>query len=375
MAYADDLVIMSKSADGLQRLLSTASIMADKLKLKLKPAKCASLSMECRKCPVVRSVKFLVQGNVIPALSEEQHYCYLKVPIGLYRLNESLESLAVKMGEDLQRIDSSLLAPWQKLDAYCTFIQPCAAYTLRAGDCQKKHLKKLRGELVRIARTICNLPTRATTNFVFADRRGGGLGFIDINIDADIQTVTQAVRTLFSPDDTTRIIASAQLTSVVHRTIHCPPTEETDLFVSGSMDGDLANSGNSGQISTLWSRARAAARQLKISIIGSLSGSVTTKTSAGREIAAKVITTALRAASREQYTTKLLALPDQGKVARCLHRDAYINVSSWIPSGNFVRFCDWRFIPPHPFELSANQRSGEAMDPPDQRIVSPLQLS
>ena len=79
MAYADDLVIMSKSADGLQRLLSTASIMADKLQLKFKPAKCASLSMECRKRPVVRSVEFLVQGNVIPALSEEQHYRYLGV--------------------------------------------------------------------------------------------------------------------------------------------------------------------------------------------------------------------------------------------------------------------------------------------------------
>ena len=149
LAYADDLVIMSKSADGLQRLLSTASIMADKLQLKFKPENCASLS--------------IVHGNVIHALSEEQHYRYLGVP------NESLESLAVKMGEHLQQIDSSLLAPWQILDAYHTFIQSFAAYTLCASDCQKKHLKKLCGELVKIAWKVWNLPTRGTTNFVFAD--------------------------------------------------------------------------------------------------------------------------------------------------------------------------------------------------------------
>ena len=45
--------------------------------------------------------------------------------------------------------------------------------------------------------------------------------------------------------------------------------------MSGSMDGDLGNSSNSGQISTLWSRARADASRLKISIIGSVSSSVT----------------------------------------------------------------------------------------------------
>ena len=345
LAYADDLVLVSKSAEGLQQLLNTSSTMATKLGLRFKPAKCATLSLDCRSHPPVQQGAFTIQGNAIPALTEEQHYRYLGVPIGLYRTGADLETLATKMADDLQRVESSLLAPWQKLDAYRTFIQPCAAYVMRAGECQKKPLKRLRGELVRTARKICNLPTRAATNFVFADRRAGGLGLIDPNVDADIQTVTQAVRMLSSPDDTTRTVAVAQLTSVVHRTIHRPPTEEeADQFLSGSMEGDLANSGNSGQISTLWSRARAAARRLKIGFVGCFSGSVTTKTSAGREAPAKSITTILRAAARENYTQELLSLPDQGKVAQSLHQDPFINGSSWMVAGNFIRFCDWRFI-------------------------------
>ena len=344
LAYADDLVILSRSSDGLQHLLDTASIMATKLQLRFKPTKCASLSLDCRRGVQVHDTAFIVQDNAIPVLTEEQHYRYLGVPIGVYRTDVDLEQLVTKMTDDIQRIESSLLAPWQKLDAIRTFVQPCLAYALRAGDCRKKSLRRLRSNLVRTARKVCHLPTRATTNYIFADRRAGGLGFIDPNVDADIQTVTQAVRMLSSQDTTTRAMATRELSSVVHRTIHRPPTEdEADAFLSGSMEGDLSNSGYCGW-STLWSRARGAARRLKVTIRGCFSGSVSTKSSTGQEIAATTVTTALRAASRETYTSKLLALPDQGKVARSLHRDRFNNASSWMSSGSFIRFCDWRFI-------------------------------
>ena len=85
---------------------------------------------------------------------------------------------------------------------------------------------------------VCNLPTQATTNFVFDDRLAGGLDFINVNIDADIQTVTDCLHA-FLPRRMTppEIITSAQLFSIVHRTIHHPPTKkETDLFLSGSME-------------------------------------------------------------------------------------------------------------------------------------------
>ena len=69
---------------------------------------------------------------------------------------------------------------------------------------------------------------------------------------------------LCSPDDTTRAMAVAKPTSVVNCTIRKPQTEEDmDLFLLGSMEGDLVTSGNSGQISTLWSRARVVVRLLK----------------------------------------------------------------------------------------------------------------
>ena len=177
LAYADDLVLLSNSGEGLQKLLVTASAMATKLRLTFKPSKCATLSLACRRGQRVLPSVYQVQGGGIPALTEEEHYRYLGVPIGLYRSGESLEALVAKMTEDIGKVESSLLAPWQKLDAIRTFVEPCASYVLRAGDCRKASLRRLRSVIVKTVRKVCSLPTRATTNYVFADRKVGASAF------------------------------------------------------------------------------------------------------------------------------------------------------------------------------------------------------
>ena len=48
--------------------------------------------------------------------------------------------------------------------------------------------------------------------------------------------------------------------------------------------------------------------------------------------------------SQECSSKRLLALPDQGKVARALTCDSFASSSSWIYSGLNLRFSDWRFI-------------------------------
>lgn len=345
LAYADDLVIMSKTPEGLQSLLSTASEQADALRLTFKPQKCASLSLTCRNGTRVLPKNFVVQGQPIPALREEAHYRYLGTPIGLYRSDEDVIRLTEKMTSDLDVIASSLLAPWQKLDAIKTFVQPCLSFTMRAGETQKKHLNKLSSALIRAVKKICCLPTRASNSFIFADRSAGGLGLQHISTEADIQTITQAMRMLSCADKTVSTIALTQLRSVVHRTIKEAPTDDhMDQYLSGSMDGPLANSGNSGQISTLWSRARSAARRLKVSISGSATGEVLLSDGDGNTSTPRSVCRFLRDLTRKKFSSSLTALPDQGKVASSLRTDTFSNGSSWLQSGKFLRFCDWKFI-------------------------------
>ena len=48
--------------------------------------------------------------------------------------------------------------------------------------------------------------------------------------------------------------------------------------------------------------------------------------------------------TQDRAFQKLLNLPDQGKVARAMVKDAFANGSSWMFTGLNMRFKDWRFV-------------------------------
>jgi hypothetical protein len=113
---------------------------------------------------------------------------------------QSLESLVDDLSTDLDRIQSSLLAPWQKLDCIRTFIQPCLTFALRAGEPQKQSLTKYKKKLIETVRSICNLPLRATSYIIFASSRVGGLGFQDPLLEVDAQSFKASAKLMSLPD-------------------------------------------------------------------------------------------------------------------------------------------------------------------------------
>ena len=60
----------------------------------------------------------------MPALKDGEHYRYLGVQTGARRCERALSSLIEDATGTLDRIRTSLLALWQKLDAIRTFVQP-----------------------------------------------------------------------------------------------------------------------------------------------------------------------------------------------------------------------------------------------------------
>ena len=90
--------------------------------------------LNCKGGTKVLNTEYYVQNKTIPSLKKEEPYRYLAVPVGIeveqHEANEICEQLII----DLDKIEKSLLAPWQKLDAIRTFLQPRLSYILRAGD-------------------------------------------------------------------------------------------------------------------------------------------------------------------------------------------------------------------------------------------------
>ena len=62
------------------------------------------------------------------------------MPIGLVNNIDDIPNIVPRLIQHVEIIGSSLLAPWQKLDAIQTFIQPCLTYALRAGNPEMQSL-------------------------------------------------------------------------------------------------------------------------------------------------------------------------------------------------------------------------------------------
>ncbi len=226
LAYADDLVIISRKKDRLQKLLNTASSTATDLGLSFRPDKCASISLTClnNSQSSFELNEFIVQNQPIPPLERENPYKYLGVPIGLTHDPDNIWDLVQDLTRDLESIEKSLLAPWQKLDMIRTFPQPSLTFALRAGFPKKENLLVYRSHLVATVRRICALPTRASASYIFAHKRVGGLGLLDPTLEADVQAIIHAVKMLSSSDPTVMNIANAEVNQTVRLASRSNPT-------------------------------------------------------------------------------------------------------------------------------------------------------
>ena len=97
--------------------------------------------------------------------------------------------------------------------------------------------------------------------------------------------------------------------------------------------------------SSLWSRVRMACRRLRVSFHYSEQvDEVSIVAEDSDPIKSRVVTTFLHRLVQSRFGDELMALRDQGKVARCLSNDLYGNGSTWHCTGLNISFKDWRFV-------------------------------
>ena len=250
---------------------------------------------------------------------------------------DELDSLVTRLCDDRDKINDSLLAPWQKLDAIRTFVQPCLTFVLRAGEPDKCSLIKYRRKLIEVVRNICKLPSRATQNIIFASVKVGGFGLQDPILEVDIQTIVQAIKMLSSSDPVVANISKAELRQSVHFAArNNPAVSPINDFLPGSTTGNFHPDRIRYRTHSLWTRARKACRNLCVKFH--------VPDYDPRRCKASDACFQLHRFSQECSSKRLLALPDQGKVARALTCDRFGSSSSWIYTGLNLRFSDWQFI-------------------------------
>jgi len=87
--------------------------------------------------------------------------------------------------EKLVKLNASLLAPWQKLEVFRAYLIPSLAHHLASGKVMKSCLTDLDDECALFLKSVANVPPSATREFLYADRRIGGLGMAKLTEDCD----------------------------------------------------------------------------------------------------------------------------------------------------------------------------------------------
>ncbi|GFS38785.1 reverse transcriptase domain-containing protein [Nephila pilipes] len=227
-----------------------------------------------------------------------------------------------------------------------------AEFLCRNSHIQKRDVADLDKTLISTGKRILNLPTRANVNLVHLSTNKGGAALPLFRALLDVHAISHAFRLLASDDQLTSDVAFAGLRGVVRKKILRDPTpSECAEFLNGNKAGDFAR--ESGDLSTLWSRARQAADRLfkfikfswtfneelgcfNLNIYRSPNPVCVVPSTAG------LVARLLRDDLESFYIMQLSSLVDQGKTVEVFSQHPASN--HFLQAGDFTRFCDWNFI-------------------------------
>ncbi|KAL1484160.1 hypothetical protein MTO96_032752 [Rhipicephalus appendiculatus] len=261
LAYADDLTLLAEDPATLQCRLNVVTALSDRLRLRLKPAKCRTLHLS-RLHPVgTRPTTFTVGGVPVPALADFEGHRFLGRPVGFRVLpDQTTVDEAIHLG---RRLLSSMFTPWQRLDAIKTFLYLALSFAMRVGLASKGEWHHLDEELRPLIKKTLYVPARASNEYVYGSAHAGTAGIPLAAELSDICRVDGAFKLLSSTDPEVRQRVREELDRVVSRRLWRPAeTEDTEAYLSGDTESDFRQTAT--QLQSVWTEARKASRRLSV---------------------------------------------------------------------------------------------------------------
>ncbi|CAG4931226.1 unnamed protein product [Parnassius apollo] len=258
LAYADDIAILADSPEGMRRLLNAAEEGARSVGLVFNPAKCATLHMKCDCESAVQDTVFNIQGDAMKSMGPNDCNEHLGIPTG-FDIRQTPTSALKRLIADVKKIDQSLLAPWQKLDAVGTFVLPRLYFITQGADVEKEYMREIDRNVKNFAKRWLILPQRASSELVFLPPSMGGGGLMPLSDLLDLYTVTHAFKMLCATDDLVSVLAREGLLETVSERLRKVPSNiDMARYLSGDLDLPRSSSRSS-----FWTKARSAARRIQ----------------------------------------------------------------------------------------------------------------
>lgn len=343
LVFADDMVLISQTQEGLQKALDAAGQSSDWAGLKFNSQKCASLHIDGKNRTAPTNHQFTIQNDQMRSMDANEAYKYLGVYVGFGLQPAGLDEIDT-VRRELIAVDESMLKPWQKFDALKMFTLSKLGFALRNATVPRKPLNQLDRELKTKMKKWLNLPSRASAEPLYLANNIGGMGAFPVSLLSEICILVQASKMLNASDQSVADIAIHCLQEVAGKGNEIATTTQAARFLNGGNGNDISHNG--GGLGTLWTRARTALPKV----------AKTTKIEwqPGRQHHQKMslyvnngpifdkLEFQIKGAIRRKMAENLAAKPDQGKVFEVTSKNIVSN--KFCRDGKFLRFCDWRFI-------------------------------
>ena len=224
LAYADDIALVATSNSCLQAMVSSACDMVEWTSMKFNPAKCGYLST-----PLMNE-SIHINNIPIPIVTDEGGYRYLGVDF-TRKTKFTPERLFLSAIKDLKKITKSILFPWQKIEAYRIFIHSRFTFYFRNYNIPNRELTDyghhettksifksgLDVEIRRYLKKICGTVPNSSNDYIYADKKKGGLGLVSARDEYAIQSIIQAYRNMVCSDETSRHLTFINLFNTLDR--------------------------------------------------------------------------------------------------------------------------------------------------------------
>ena len=178
------------------------------ISFKFKPSKCGNMQGGHPR----DNTRISIYDTFIPNMEIYESYRYLGVNFS-NKMHQDPSQLFLEMIELMEKIQKSILLPWQKIHAYMVFIHSKSIFYLKNYFIGIKCMDKVDLAIRSQLKLILGVPKNCSNSYLYTPRNKGGCGLKCIRDEYIIQTITHAYRMLTCKDQTISDIAKHSLIS------------------------------------------------------------------------------------------------------------------------------------------------------------------
>lgn len=234
LAFADDLVLIAHTQNGLQELINIAVGVLHKAGLSLNPAKCKTLSilpLGKQKKTKVAEIPFKVDSSIIPSTDIDETITYLGLPINC----TGSPSPYILYNKYCKLLSCSPLKPHQRLFALKYHIIPKLMHPLVLSDLPIYKIRGLDILTRNYVRKWLHLPHDFPIGILHAKTSIGGLGIPRLITMVAWNKISRRSKLQHHPLDIFRLIGNLSFVQddikncrkLLMKTLRCPPSEES----------------------------------------------------------------------------------------------------------------------------------------------------